>query len=304
MEILIGADPELFVKDAFGTNISGHDLIPGTKRRPYQVDRGAVQVDGTALEFNIDPAKTEDEFVQNVKRVMDQLRAMIPGHMSLDLSAVARYEADYFHNLPDAVKAMGCDPDFDAYSGVEIEHRGHHEPMRTASGHIHIGWTRDEDPFKARHYQSCRTLVRELDLWLGLPSVIFDKESGPRRAMYGKAGSFRPKPYGCEYRVLSNKWLQSEELMRWVYGQTHKAFDFLMSGQRALQHSINPDKIREIINNSDTVLAEAMLTALRFPDITLPDGRDFVSTKKAKAIDRFAWVPAPQNDLLRDMEAG
>lgn len=53
----IGADPEVFVGRE-GQFFSAHGLVPGNKRRPHKVDRGAVQVDGMALEFNIDPASS------------------------------------------------------------------------------------------------------------------------------------------------------------------------------------------------------------------------------------------------------
>jgi hypothetical protein len=282
MDILIGADPELFVKDVAGRNISGHDMIPGNKRRPHPVKKGAVQVDGTALEFNIVPAKTEEEFVENIRTVLGQLKGMIPAGHTLALEAVAKYEEEYFRNLPDAVKAMGCDPDFDAYTGVEIAHKGVDRPMRTAAGHIHIGWTKDEDPFTAKHYQSCRTLTKELDIWLGLPSVIFDQESNDRRSMYGKAGSFRPKPYGCEYRVLSNKWLQSDEMTKWAFAQTKRAFEYLMAG-RHLHGHLNHATIQSAINNSNVDLATKCLKTLGSTSLIMPDGSDFAPKRRQAA---------------------
>ena len=49
----IGADPEVFVADSLtNTFVSAHDLVPGTKLEPFAVNKGAVQVDGMALEFN------------------------------------------------------------------------------------------------------------------------------------------------------------------------------------------------------------------------------------------------------------
>ena len=70
MQILVGADPELFVKNPnSGEFISAHGMVPGTKYDPYKVDKGAIQVDGMALEFNIDPARTVDEFVRNITEV-------------------------------------------------------------------------------------------------------------------------------------------------------------------------------------------------------------------------------------------
>ena len=273
MQIKIGADPELFVKRA-GVNVSGHDMIPGTKKRPFKVERGAVQVDGTALEFNIDPATTQEEFVGNVKAVLARLRDMVPPGHELALEAVARYEEEYFRNLPEVATAMGCDPDFDAYSGVEIERKGADRPFRTAAGHIHIGWTEGADPFSAQHYQSCRTLVKELDVWLGLPSVIFDPDSGPRRQLYGKAGSFRPKSYGVEYRVLSNKWLQSDELMGWVFRQTQAAFEHLMAGRsRPMAQCVNTTNLIHAINESDAKQAAWLLATAPNEKLVMPDGK-------------------------------
>ena len=55
--ILIGCDPEVFVKQN-GVFRSAHGLIRGDKKNPQKIRSGAVQVDGMALEFNIDPART------------------------------------------------------------------------------------------------------------------------------------------------------------------------------------------------------------------------------------------------------
>lgn len=66
-------------------------------------------------------------------------------------------------------------------------------------------------------------VTQQLDFYLGLPSLLFDNDN-KRRQMYGQPGSYRPKPYGVEYRVLSNKWLESDTLKRWVFRNTHAAF--------------------------------------------------------------------------------
>lgn len=65
MKLLVGADPELFVSDN-GKLVSCHGLLPGTKAEPHRVERGAVQVDGMAAEFNIDPAGDEETFITNL----------------------------------------------------------------------------------------------------------------------------------------------------------------------------------------------------------------------------------------------
>ena len=216
MQILVGADPELFVLNPNSQMfISGHNLIQGTKEDPSPVNKGAVQVDGLALEFNIDPAKSANEFIDNCNTVRKQLQALVPG---LQLVAVpfAEFEPEYFNNLPEESKVLGCTPDFCGWTKDVNEAPDGNFNFRTASGHIHIGWTEDAGCFSDEHYTTCCNLVKQLDYYVGIFSLLFDPD-GRRRAMYGKAGAFRPKTYGVEYRVLSNTWLNSDLLGRWVY---------------------------------------------------------------------------------------
>ena len=48
-----------------------------------------------------------------------------------------------------------------------------------------------------------------------------------RKELYGKAGAFREKPYGVEYRTISNYYLQSKKLIYWVFDQTQAAINFV-----------------------------------------------------------------------------
>jgi hypothetical protein len=90
--------------------------------------------------------------------------------------------------------------------------------LRTASGHIHIGFTTDADVASEEHFIRCAVLVKHLDLFLGIRSLEWDKDQ-TRRQLYGNPGAMRIKPYGVEYRVLSNMWLSEEKLVRFVYRQ-------------------------------------------------------------------------------------
>jgi len=229
MSILIGADPELFVKKA-GKLISGFNLIPGTKEEPHKVERGAVQVDGMALEFNVDPSTNADEFCSSIDAVIAQLQELVPD-CELVAEPVAHFGKELMDEQPAEAVELGCDPDYTAYdTGLQ------ENPIpdvtadfRTGAGHIHIGWCEDVDPHSSDHVEMCKSLVRNLDLLIGVPFLLFDTDH-KRRELYGKAGSFRPKPYGCEYRVLSNKWVGNEEITRWIYKQIHIAIDALKSG--------------------------------------------------------------------------
>lgn len=224
MNILIGADPEIFVKRN-NKIISAHGLVPGTKQKPFKVTNGAVQVDGMALEFNINPASTLLNFRRNLKSVLSELKAMIPEDLKFSHKCWNEFSEEYMNEIPEEAKTLGCDVDHNAYSEKENIPPNPLSNIRTVAGHIHIGWTNDRDPHEYSHFRDCCELTKQLDLYLGLPASLIDKEDVRyRKIMYGEIGSFRPKPYGLEYRVLSNFWITRIKYVNWVFNNTKSAF--------------------------------------------------------------------------------
>lgn len=251
--ILVGCDPELFVSER-GILTSGYGLIPGTKENPFVVDKGAVQVDGMALEFNIDPAKNVDEFCINIHTVMTHLASMVPNH-ELVITPVAHFSPEYMEKQPAEALLLGCDPDFNGWQLAENIKPDMARPMRTASGHVHVGWTEGQDIYSEDGFKGAARAARQMDFFLGLPSLFYDKDT-ERREMYGKAGCFRPKSYGVEYRTLSNAWLRNEALMKWVYNNTIKGMQRLFAGDDLSERYGN---IEDVINNSDLKKAQQIL---------------------------------------------
>lgn len=236
MELLIGCDPEVFVQDTkTGKFVCGEGLIPGDKLSPFPVEGGAVQVDGTALEFNIDPASTRVEFVGNVCRVFDTLKKMVPKHLQLVTQPYALFDRDDFKTFSKKSLMLGCEPDYDAYTGrpnpPPAPDRGN--TFRTASGHVHVGWGSGMDPKDPDHITICCEVAKQLDFFVGFPSLFFStaNDERSRRRLYGKAGAFRPKPYGLEYRTPSNAWLRSEAAIGYIYDQTRLALEEFESGR-------------------------------------------------------------------------
>ena len=248
-QILVGADPEVFVRQNGGF-VSAHGLIEGNKDRPQKVNRGAVQVDGMALEFNIDPAKDTDEFVLNITTVFEQLKLMVPNH-EIAVVPVADFSLDYIRQQPREARELGCNPDFDAYTGTVNQKPQAERPMRTAAGHVHIGWGED----MAGHEEQARSATIQMDFYLGLPSLFYDDDVR-RRSMYGKAGCYRTKPYGVEYRTLSNAWLLNKERMAWVHRATVKGMQELMAGNFLFEKF---GDISSVINNSDKKAAARII---------------------------------------------
>lgn len=220
---LIGADPELFVFRG-DEPVSAHDLIPGTKAAPHPVPGGAIQVDGTAAEFNIDPAETFEEFNDNIERVLAALTAYLPEDCVLRNSTTVTWEYEYFERLPHLAKELGCMPDFNAWTGRPNKKPALKEmpTLRTAAGHIHIGFTNGASLQDVDHIKKARLLTQMMDWHVGAWACSVDTDR-TRRQLYGKAGACRYKSYGVEYRTLSNFWVLDEALRLEVWNRTAQA---------------------------------------------------------------------------------
>lgn len=247
-EFKLGCDPEIFVKNQ-NKFICAEGLVKGTKQEPQKIINGMVQVDGMALEFGIDPVKTENGFVRRITNVMRRVKNMVPAHLEFDPSTpCVTFDKDVFDSASEKSKELGCDPDWNAYTGELNPTPNAKVDFRTTSGHIHIGWTRGMNPLEPSHLMACRMLAVNMDYWVGIPSLFWDStpEAMKRRELYGKAGAFRPKPYGMEYRTLSSRWLMHPDLIRFVYRQTIRAIEDLYEGNYRIDES--PDGI---INSTD-----------------------------------------------------
>lgn len=231
---LIGADPELFVQ-VTGTDqiVSAHDLVPGSKIEPHKVTKGAIQPDGTSAEFNIHPAETADEFSDNIRSVLLDLQkevttAAAKKHLTVNLKVTptAWFEESYFKKLPGKAKVFGCTPDWNAWTQKQTQFRGTKLPFRTGAGHIHIGWTSNEDTTDDAHWWDCLQAVKQLDAALYFSSLLWDNDK-QRRVLYGKMGAFRPKTYGVEYRPLSNAWVADPDLHAFVFTTARRSMEML-----------------------------------------------------------------------------
>jgi len=151
--------------------------------------------------------------------VLAHIRSILPDYEIDTASAVSFPEEEL--NTPEA-QLFGCEPDYNAWTKkINPKPVTEDENLRSAGGHIHVG----SDVAK----RDAIAVIRAMDLFLGVPSVAMDKGT-LRRKLYGKAGSFRPKPYGAEYRTLSNFWIFSDELIQWAYDGTQAALNFVENG--------------------------------------------------------------------------
>jgi hypothetical protein len=263
----IGADPEFFVKK-FGKLVSAYGLIPGSKENPHVVPKGAVQVDGMALEFNIDPAETYAQFEDHMSTVLTSITNMVPGY-EIFVEPVADFGLEYIEAQPKEAKELGCSPDFNAYTKQANPRPAADTPFRTASGHVHIGWTTEPvDINDEGHLEACRALTKSLDVWLGLPSLVWDQDDR-RRTLYGAAGAFRPKPYGMEYRVLSNKWIMDPVLRKTVFHNTIKGIEATFTNPDFGDRNFFGLTARQIIGKEEG-WKNSLLSAFEYEGILTP----------------------------------
>jgi len=239
----LGSDPEVFLQDAAGKPISSIGYINADKWNPYQIPdmpKGyTLQEDNVSLEYGIPPAATAEEFIRSINNVMARSLDFVPNLNFSRMSCIIFPEDQMNHPM---AHIFGCEPDYNAWTTKEnIKPAPPHQFMRSAGGHIHVETT--NDPY---------TTVRNMDLFLGVPSVLMDSGED-RRKMYGGAGACRVKPYGVEYRTLSNFWIFEDRLMQWVWDNTARAV------QCDFDVSAYAKEILQAINGNDKDMARQLV---------------------------------------------
>ena len=244
----LGSDPEVFLKNkgkfmAVCGLLNGHD-----KWNPLQVpdmQQGfTFQEDNVAVEFGIPPAASCAEFVSHIQAVQKKFLEQYKHLKFSNLSCVVFPDEEMQHP---AAHIFGCEPDFNAWNGHMNKKPSPPVPnMRSAGGHVHIETTLN----KRRVIQAC-------DLHLGVPSVLMD-DGEMRKKLYGKAGCFRPKPYGVEYRTLSNFWIFKKKYIEWVWRATAAALKSVET-YNAKDMMLLGNEIRTAINKNDKALAQDLV---------------------------------------------
>jgi hypothetical protein len=227
MKFMLGCDPELFLTRE-GSLYSAIDTWGGTKDNPRPLDElgegFAVQEDNVALEFNIPPSATNQEFQENVNKIVNYLAENSKNQFGLLFSQLSAGEFPIEQLMDIRAMEFGCDPDYNAWTGKKNPRPEAPNPLfRSAGGHVHVG-------IEHLSKRDARRLGQLMDLHLGVPSLLIDKGE-ERKKLYGKAGAMRFKPYGMEYRVLSNFWIFSPSYQQWVWNSAERAIHDLEMGR-------------------------------------------------------------------------
>lgn len=233
-DVKVGGDPEFFI---FNKNtkryVSAHNRVPGTKKEPFVLNKAVpsetIQADGTAVEINIRPCAIPSLFIESVQRILKQTTELfLRPHEVLVASPCVTYSPKDWEKLPKSALELGCDPDYNAYTGMRNPTPDPAKFLprsRTGAGHISLSWRKADNlahPFDPEHFRDCAAVVRRMDLLYFLymyPYVEgeytpYSALSSYRHQLYGARGAFRPKPWGVEYRSPSNLWLLANGTVR------------------------------------------------------------------------------------------
>jgi hypothetical protein len=195
------------------------------------------------VEFNVPPSNNVEQWIRYNKFMLDYIDQNYAKPNGLLIAIEPSVHITPLLAKNKIAKRFGCSPSYDAYTLEANIVKCDDKLLRTAAGHVQVGYDNPEEAVSIE-------LIKVMDLYLGLPSLFLDNDTR-RRKLYGKAGEFRIQQWGCEYRVLSNFWLRSEELMKWVYDSTHMAIASFNEGREVT----NPEEIVHCINNYDKVKA-------------------------------------------------
>lgn len=254
--VKLGADPEVFLIDTnTGKVISAEGIIGGTKDSPKKISEvgHCVQEDNVMAEFNIPPAIDKESFSKDIQFVIDYLNESTHTNTKVLIAASAELES-HFLETPQA-KMFGCDPDFNVWLRGINESPSSESTLRTCGGHIHIGYENPE-------MEKSEEIIRFMDLYLGVPSILMDTDTR-RREMYGKAGCFRFKSYGVEYRTLSNFWVASNELREWAFENTMLAVK-AVNNKDAISDKLATELV-ECINTQNKTMAMQIIKEFNIP---------------------------------------
>lgn len=276
----IGCDPEVFVTKR-GKPASAYGILEGTKESPFKTKNGAYQVDGMAAEFNTDPVGIRDQYNYKIdrsfavwdNRINEQIATIREklketGH-SIKIAPTMEFGQEFLDNQPAAAKELGCDPDYSAYTMKANPRPDGEKTFRTGAGHIHIGWGADIPIDNEEHIAICAEFVKTLDATVGMFMTYIDRDP-LRRELYGKAGAFRPKPYGVEYRTPSNMWIINRDRRRCIYDLVQLAIAEQMAARRP-EHPLA--SAQEIIDTGNHTLAKEALDILLENDYRRRFGR-------------------------------
>ncbi len=261
--ITLGSDPEMMLFDNNeGKMVSSLRVFKGRdKHRPINLGDGIkMYPDNVLIESAFPPAPSIADMMVMLKTVLVRMAEQLKGRYSLVAQSSHVYDKSELRGKKPW--EIGCNPNHDCYSEGLNPTANMATGLRTGSFHLHLG-----HPMLNTIHEK-RAAIKLLDIFVGCSSVLFDKDetSPARRKLYGRAGEFRPTPYGVEYRVLGNWALRSPQA-------TELVWDLVAHAASHIDHRTIGDVLKSVgpihpqlaINDNDKIMAFRVLDKAGLP---------------------------------------
>jgi len=247
----IGSDVEFFLQDINTKKIvTAENIIKGTKKDPFYFEPNnnyyATSLDCVLAEGNIPPCKTEGEFYSAMNHLIKYINNFIPNQLQTLAIPVAELDEDQLQS--ETACTFGCASSLDCWTLKEVRPFPKGDRYRSAGTHLHIGY---EEP----NFKTNINIIRAMDLYLGIPSVLIEPKNKRKEVGYGLAGNMRQTRWGAEYRVLSSYFASNEKLIKWCFRNTEAAINFVNDEKSSIIENLGKE-ISHIINNNDVELAK------------------------------------------------
>ena len=285
--VFLGVDAEFFFITEQGHPISAHTLLPSREdpvivledrvgAAPDSTHPGVVfHYDGVQAEFGIAESTNIEDILRRTQFAIsygNKLAQDNKGSLSLAGTMPLRHLPP--SRLPPEVAAFGCDVDFISWldgmpNPITLDPLQH--MSRYAGTHLHIG--APVNPSNAIERAAVDALleplkkmevVKVLDYLVGNTIVLLesmDFSFTSRRKVYGKAGTYRPTPYGIEYRVPSSVLLTHPSFLVLCLSLARESVRIVIDNkQDELFATLHP---REVVHAINTGAKNKAITNLR-----------------------------------------
>lgn len=280
----MGGDPEFFIANKRGKVLNADRFFPG-KENPLHVgcvdSKCRLFFDGIQGEMSYAPATCRETVIARIKAILMEAQRIAKNDHHILLKPSSKIDRKIIENAHPEARIFGCLPDFNAYTRATntCEMDASRHPFRYAGGHLHFGISpgAERDP-KSSEYKGESSIINDpsmhlrvikmMDLFISAVTLPLDNAPGSkrRRTKYGKAGCFRPTPYGVEYRTPSCWWIKSPATTSLVYALGRMAWSIAAAGldeefYRVLK--ISEEDVRGIIDESNIEASNELWKKLR-----------------------------------------
>lgn len=209
--ITIGSDPEFFATDG-NELVPSYKFLPGTKEFPFELGNGYfVQRDNVLVEGNIPPAKTMQEFEDNMvflkKQIEDNfLKQLGLSLVSLDSGEYTRQNLNHSEAI-----TLGCSPYETIWGNIQRQNVNElvGSLKRPAGFHIHVGYEFVDENNNDFREMTNIVIAKMFDYFVIKPSHVIHLDEF-RNKYYGGIGKIRHKSYGVELRSLGGFFTQTK----------------------------------------------------------------------------------------------